>query len=300
MREGVVTKIQVGADILIIGDVESLHGFPRDLRRRSGACGVLRRMLPDAQAMRQLRQYWASRSVSQPMNLRSDHELLDAVEAAIESGSVQAMVLPDHGPHIRDHGTTPSGTQTRAVGFRPHSTAVPVAPTVSTAVQAGPTRLAKPTTTQPISQMTIEERIWETVKRAATLLPQAKGAALMGLFTPENIATAAGLALLSAAAEVSPLGWAADEVTMAIAFGFGGIDSIQGLKDLVTSFRRTADAQSERDLDQAGESLAKVVDDLNVSWLMAILHERVKRGKVGRAGGSDDHSLADRNGFGPS
>lgn len=287
MREDVVTKIQVGADILLIGDVGSLHGFPRDLRRRSGACGVLRRMLPDAQAMRQLRRYWASRSVSQPMNLRSDHELLEAVEAAIENGSVQAMVLPDHGPHIRDHGTTPSGTQTRAVGFRPHSTAVPVAPIVSTAVQGGPTRLVKPATSRPVSQMTTEERIWEVVKRAAALLPQATGAALMGLFTPENIAIAAGLALLSAAANLTPLGWAADTVILAIAFGFGGMAAIQGLKDLVTCFRLTANAQSERHLDQAGELLAKVVADLGVAWLMAILHERVKRGKAG-GGGVDE------------
>lgn len=292
-----ITKLQVGTDILVIGDVESLHGFPRDLRCRSGACGVLRRMLPDAQAMRQLRRYWASRSVSQPMNLNSDHEILDAVEAAIENGSVQAMVLPEHGPYLREHSATPWGTQTPSVGFRPHSLAVPVASTVTTAVRGGPTQLVRPATTRPISQMTIEERIWAIIKRAAAILPQARGAALMGLFTPDNIAVAAALTRQSAAADQTPLGWSSDRVFLAIAFGFGGMEAIQGLKDLVACFRLTAEAQSEPDLDEAAVFLSRVVDELGVACLIAILHEQSKRGKAGGGGDSDDSLAQSRNGL---
>jgi hypothetical protein len=97
-----VLRIQVGHDVLILGDVEAMHGLPRDLRRRSAICGVLRRMMTDAHAMRQLRQYWAARKLAQPNGLRTDHELIGVVEAAVESGAVPAMLLRDPGPYVRD------------------------------------------------------------------------------------------------------------------------------------------------------------------------------------------------------
>ena len=255
-----VTTIQLGRDILVLGDAETLRGLPNGLRRRSAVCGVLRRMATDAHAMRQLRQYWASRSLSQPNGLRSDRELLEVVEAAVERGAVPAMVIPDHGPHVRDlQLIEPGSASTRAVVSR------------------------------PVAQMTAEERLWEVVTRAAAKLPRATGEALLGLFTPENLAIAAGLAALSAAANLTPIGWAADAVMLAVAVGFGGLAAIQGLKDLVACFSLTANATTSRDLDEAATHLAKVVADFGVMWLMALLHERAKRG----AGGGEGELVTD-------
>ena len=94
-----------------------------------------------------------------------------------------------------------------------------------------------------------------------------------------------------AAANLTPYGWAADALIIAIAFGFGGLAAVQSLGDLVDCFKRTSNARTDQDLDAAAQSLARAVVGLGVLGLMALLQRASLRESGGRGGGAKSEPI---------
>jgi hypothetical protein len=92
---------------------------------------------------------------------------------------------------------------------------------------------------------------------------------------------------VSFAANLTPYGWAADAVLAGIAYYYGGLAAIHALGDFAECVTKTANAQSEQDLEAAASALARAVAAVGVVGLMALLHKVGERAKGGGGGAAE-------------
>jgi hypothetical protein len=291
MRDGVV-DIDIGHEVLLLGQLSARYGVPRALGEPRRAQMVLPRLAAMPSAMRRLRSYWADQWSTQAVANLSDHDVLRVVGGAIETGQLQAAVVPRIIPSELARTATPANrartvSAARAARAVPPTRTMDISPTSAAPVPSSPPRAVAPGQTLPIAQWPLEQRVAEVIRRTIPKVPGDIGATLLSLLSPESLAFVAGTMVFSAAANLTPYGWAADAVIVGIAVGFGGLAALHALGDLVECFKRTVGATSEQDLDAAADALARAVVGLGVVALMVVLH-RV----AGRKGGGGPPSGA--------
>jgi hypothetical protein len=262
MHKDVVT-IHIDHDTLVLG---RFGVFPREISRHNSPRNLLLRIAADPYAFRQLSLYW-SHEFGTGLNCVSGHEVIRQVGAAIEVGRLHATVLPR---------SAFSSFRGQAINLTR-----PVRSSEQRALPQGRTYNVR---------RSREEIVKEVISRAATKVPGDIRAALLSLISSENIGIILGTIAFGAAANLTPYGWAADALIIAIAFGFGGLAAVQALGDLVDCFKRTSNARTEQDLDAAAQSLARAVVGLGVLGLMAVLHRASLR-KGGGGGGAQSERI---------
>jgi hypothetical protein len=281
MRDGVV-DIEIGQEVLLLGRLSARFGVPRDLREPRRALMVLPRLASMPSAMRRLRSYWADEWSTQAVVNLSDHDVLSVVGGAIETGQLQAAVLPRIVPGqlietatpVNRARTAPTARIARAV---PPTRAVGRSPPSAAPVASPLPGVVTPAHALPVARWPLEQRVAEVIRRTIPKVPGDIGATLLSLLSPESLAIVAGTMVFSAAANLTPYGWAADAVIVGIAFGFGGLAAIHALGDLVECFKWTVGATSEQDLDAAADALARAVVGLGVVAMMVVLHRVAAR-----------------------
>jgi hypothetical protein len=261
MHDG-VGKIVVDQEVLLLARFGTV---PSEIQRPEQARLLLRRLVAVPTAMHQLRTYWANQFSAHALNHLADHDVVRIIDGAIQSGQLQALVLPAEIAEAK--------LLTRTSSPAPPAPPLPSSPNLT------------PTQTRPIVQWSLAERVVEISRRAVPKVPGDIGAALLSLVSPENLAIVVGTIGFSAAANLTPYGWAADAVIVGVAFGFGGVAAIHALGDLVECFKRTIAAKSVQDLDVAADALARAAVGLGVVGLMAVLH-RVAAREGGEGGGT--------------
>jgi hypothetical protein len=261
MHEDVI-QIHIEPEVLLLGRFGTLSRLPRELRDPVRAQLLLRRLVAEPDAMRQIRNLLPAYS----LNRYSDQIVLEMVDGAIQNGDLQAIVVEDVGTQEpSDAGKTRPGVSSASRSSDARSTPA--------SGQAGPVR-----------QWPLENRIAEVISRTPPRIPGNAGKEALALLAPEGLAAVAG-AIAGASASSAPYGWAADAVVAGLAFGFGGLTAIHALDDLVEGLKRTSNAKTEQDLDAAAEALARAATALGPFGLMAVLR-RVVAPKRGAGGGA--------------
>src|SRR5262249_46383689 len=163
---------------------------------------------------------------------------LRIVSGAIESGQLQAAVLPRIVPNQLARTANPAnrprtGSTARVARALPPTLAGgrSLTPGVAT-VASLPPGLTRPMPL-PVARWSLEHRVAEVIRRTIPKVPGDIGTTLLSLLSPESLAIVVGTIVFSAAANLTPYGWAADAVIVGIAFGFGGLAAIHALGDLV-------------------------------------------------------------------
>jgi hypothetical protein len=297
---GSVVEIHCGQEVVLLGRFAP-NRLPHELLTRGRAQTVLSRLAATPDAMSKIRHYWSAHRSSHSVMRLSDHDLLKVVGGAIQNGQLQAIVFPRSWPD-RTQGTAQVAGRPApapmAQTAQPRWPAAPAAPSTLPGIASAPSEPAgflpsAPAQPRPLSQWSPEERIAEVIRRALPKVPGDVGQALLSLRTPESLAFIAGTIAIGAVANLTPYGWAADAFIMGVAFGFGGVAAIYALGDLVECFKRTANAQSDQDLDAAADALARAVVALGAVGLMAVLH-RVGMRKGGGGGSAPEESASIR------
>jgi hypothetical protein len=291
---GSVVEIHCGQEVVLLGRFAPGR-LPHELLTRGRAQTVLSRLAATPDAMRKIRHYWSAHRSSHSVRRLSDHDLLKVVGGAIQNGQLQAIVFPRSWPDRTQGAAQVAGRQAPAAMAQTAQPRWPAAPAARStlpgiaSVPSEPAGFLPPASAQPrpLSQWSPEERIAEVIRRALPKVPGDVGQALLSLLTPESLAIIAGTIAIGAAANLTPYGWAADAFIMGVAFGFGGVAAIYALGDLVECFKRTANAQSDQDLDAAADALARALVALGAVGLMAVLHRVGMRKGGGGAGGAN-------------
>src|SRR5262245_18095350 len=108
MRD-VILEASVGQDVLLLARRGAFSRLPRALQAPARAQMVLPRLAAMPDAMRQLRMYCAD-SCAQGVISLPDNDVLKIVERQIDTGELQAIVLPRPIPaHIPEKVTTTKG-----------------------------------------------------------------------------------------------------------------------------------------------------------------------------------------------
>jgi hypothetical protein len=288
---GSVVEIHCGQEVVLLGRFAPGR-LPHELLTRGRAQTVLSRLAATPDAMSKIRHYWSAHRSSHSVMRLSDHDLLKVVGGAIQNGQLQAIVFPRSWPDRTQGAAQVAGRQAPAAmaqTAQPRWPAAPAARSTLAGIASAPSEPAgilpsPPAQPRPVSQWSPEERIAEVIRRALPKVPGDVGQALLSLLTPESLAIIAGTIAIGVAANLTPYGWAADAFIMGVAFGFGGVAAIYALGDLVECFKRTANAQSDQDLDVAADALARAVVVLGAVGLMAVLHRVGPRAGGGGAG----------------
>jgi hypothetical protein len=286
MRD-VILEANVGQDVLLLARRGAFSRLPRALQVPARAQMVLPRLAAMPDAMRQLRMYCAD-SGAQGVTSLPDNDVLRIVQRQIDTGELQAIVLPRPIPaHIPEKGTAKGRAGASALAAQARLSTPPMQSAAVGAALQPPSSVpnSAPSPSRPVAQWPIEDRVAEVIRRAVPKVPGDIGETLLSLLSPESLAIVVATIAISAAANLTPYGWAADAVIVGIAFGFGGMAAIHALGDLVACFRQTVAAKSIQDLDEAADALARAVVGLGTVGLMVILHRIAVRRTAKSAGG---------------
>jgi len=131
---------------------------------------------------------------------------------------------------------------------------------------------------RPVGQWSVGERLAYAVREAASRLGPEVGAKLKALATPENITLMVGtLVALAATQGVPVVNVVVDAVVVGMSLHALGQDVVEVVSDLVGFASKVLGAQSEEDLQAAGEHLARAVAVVGVDTVAAVLvHRTVK------------------------
>ncbi len=290
---GNISEIHDGGDLLLLGRYGALGKLPREMRQPLRASLMLRGMMKHPDAVRQVRLAWTEWYSHPQAGIVSDDEIYQMLDADLHRGKIQGVPIP----HVRmsfESGKIAALQQAaRPVGGRRGTSATPSSASASTS-----TAIGTATGQKPVSQWTTEERISAVIRRTVPKVPGRARQAMMGLLSPESIATMALTMGIVAAMNLTPYGWAADAVLAGVAFGFGGLAALEALGDLVECFRKTAGAQNEVDIELAATALAKAVVVFGALGLMAILHKISSRKGTGSPGEGEPDPVGPAKGAG--
>lgn len=123
----------------------------------------------------------------------------------------------------------------------------------------------------PVSEWDIASKIEAALERTIARLPLALANQLRALLTPENIATVAVILAVWAASHAIGAGEVVDIILAVGGLIMLGPEAIRAVGDLAAFATGAVGAQSEADLDSAGEHLAEAIAVVGVDGAMALL-----------------------------
>jgi hypothetical protein len=138
---------------------------------------------------------------------------------------------------------------------------------------APPTPLAG----NPVSGWSTTDKIGSAIRRSFSRMPGETAAKLSSLVEPTALAVLAGTLLLWAGSHAVGVGEAFDLLMLVTGFLFVGWDALNAVKHLYQFATRSAGAETELDLDAAGEHLAQAVVIIGVDVVLALLTRRGMR-----------------------
>lgn len=132
----------------------------------------------------------------------------------------------------------------------------------------------------PVHGWSVVDRVGSAIRRSFLRMPGDTAAKLSLLLEPSTLAIVAGTLLLWAGSHLIGVGEAVDILMMVSGLLFIGWDAIQAVKHLIEFARRSVGADTEADLDSAGDHLAQAVAIIGVDVVLAFLtHRSVKAWK---------------------
>ena len=143
---------------------------------------------------------------------------------------------------------------------------------------APPTPLAG----NPVSGWSTIDKIGSAIRRSFSRMPGETAAKLSSLVEPTTLIILAGTLALWAGSHALGVGEAIDLLMMVTGFLFVGWYAINAVKHLFEFARRSVTADTETDLDVAGEHLAQAVAIIGVDVVLAFLTKRAVKSWKGR------------------
>jgi hypothetical protein len=126
------------------------------------------------------------------------------------------------------------------------------------------------------------DKVGSAIRRSFSRMPGETAAKLASLLDPTALAVLAGTLLLWAGSHAVGIGEAIDLLMIVTGFVFIGWDAINAVKHLFEFARRSATAETDGDLDAAGEHLAQAVAIIGVDVVLAFLTHRAVKAWKGR------------------
>ncbi len=127
------------------------------------------------------------------------------------------------------------------------------------------------------------DKIGSAIRRSFSRLPGETASKLAALVEPGTLAILAGTLVLWAGSHAVGIGEAIDLLMVVTGFVFIGWDAINAVKHLFEFARRSVTADTEADLDAAGQHLAQAVAIIGVDVVLAFLTHRAVKAWKGRA-----------------
>ncbi len=143
---------------------------------------------------------------------------------------------------------------------------------------APPTPLAG----NPVSGWSTIDKIGSAIRRSFSRMPGETAAKLSSLVEPTTLLVLAGTLALWAASHAVGVGEAVDVLMMVTGFLFVGWDAINAVKHLFEFAHRSVSAETDADLDAAGQHLAQAVAIIGVDVVLAFLTKRAVKSWKGR------------------
>ena len=141
-------------------------------------------------------------------------------------------------------------------------------------------RTAEKAETLNVASLNPAEKLVEAVGRSVKYLPEKIGKELKAVFTPATAAVIIGVLGFYVAAHATGIGQVTDVVMLLAGGIFFGLDAITIFKDLA-GFAGAINATTEKELDLAGEHLARAVAKIGVDAVMTLLTKKATD-KIGK------------------
>ncbi|NJS09877.1 MAG: CHAP domain-containing protein [Microcoleus sp. CSU_2_2] len=129
-----------------------------------------------------------------------------------------------------------------------------------------------------VATMSNLEKLEEAFKRAISRVDDEASRQLEELLTPENIAIMAGTMALWAASHGTPIGWIVDGVLLGVGIFTIGTEIFEAGKDIFEFATGALEAETEADLDQAGQHLAEAIATVGIEVVAGILTRKAIEG----------------------
>ena len=137
-----------------------------------------------------------------------------------------------------------------------------------------------------VADMSVTEKLAETMKRAARRLPKSVGEQLLAMVNPTSLFVMVGVLGAYAASHAVGIGVIADAVMAVGAGATIGWQGVSAAKEL-WGFAQFVNATTEEDLDKAGQHLANFITTIGIDIVIGILFKKAA-GKVKGAGNLDE------------
>ena len=137
-----------------------------------------------------------------------------------------------------------------------------------------------------VANMSVTEKLAETMKRAAMKLPKSVGEQLLAMVNPTSLAVMVGVLGAYAASHAVGIGVIADAVMAVGAGATIGWQAVSAAKDL-WGFAQLFNATTEKDLDKCGQHLASFVSTVGIDIVLGILLKKTA-GKTKKASNLDE------------
>lgn len=129
-----------------------------------------------------------------------------------------------------------------------------------------------------VATMSNLEKLEEAFKRAISRVDDEASRQLEELLTPENIAIMAGTMALWAASHGTPIGWIVDGVLLGVGIFTIGTEIFEAGKDIFEFATGALGAETEADLDRAGQHLAEAIATVGIEVVAGILTRKAIEG----------------------
>ena len=139
---------------------------------------------------------------------------------------------------------------------------------------AGRRRLPQYGVASSIDRMSTEDRVAEALRRSVQYLPGELAHQVAALFTPQNLAIAAGVLVVWALSHAAGVGFVVDAALLALAIFTVGMAAFDGFAELYRGARKAIEAESDEEIDEAARHFASAITLLGVSVISAALLKR--------------------------
>lgn len=200
---------------------------------------------------------------------------IEATVQAFEQADTSYTAPPAVVPAVPMAAVTGAG-----VGAAPVSLVMPMGPITTTpAAPAAPAPIDR-----PVSEWSAAEKLMAAIERSLPYMPDEIAERFRELLTPESLALLAGTLALWAASHAIGVGFVVDALLL-VGGGLAlGWSVWRGGKELVSFLNGALDAESEADLDAAGEHFATGVSILGVDATVAFLTHKAGSAGLGSRG----------------
>jgi LysM repeat protein len=130
------------------------------------------------------------------------------------------------------------------------------------------------------AEMSSVDKLEEAFKRSLPHLGEEAKPKLEELFTPENLAIMAGTMAAFVAAQATPVGWVLDGAGFLFGLFTTGTEIIKVGEDLLDFAKGALGANTEADLDEAGQHLADAITTVGIDVVVSLLTRKALGGKT--------------------